>query len=68
MNIDEIKKAVRSGKIVHWASDVYVVILHTFASGKEQWLVKCINNGHCIGLQTKSGVMNHKESDFFLAH
>lgn len=67
MNIEQIKTAVREGKTVHWASDIYVVILHTFASGKEQWLVKCLPNDYCTGLTNSKGVMAENESDFFIA-
>lgn len=67
MNIEQIKTAVREGKTVHWSSSLYVVIFHTFASGKEQWLVKCLRNDHCTGLTNSKGEMAESENDFFIA-
>ena len=66
MTLQEIKDVVRNGRKVHWSSKSYEVILHNFTSGEEQWLIKFIPNGHCIGLTWEDGVtMNGKEEDFF---
>ena len=67
MNLEQIKKAVREGKKVHWASEAYEVILSHFNDGTEQWLIKCVFNGSCIGLTWADGkTMNGKESEFYI--
>lgn len=63
MNLEEIKQAVDSGKTVHWASDLYVVV-HDSAG---QWLIECTANGSCIGLTWADGVtLNGNESQFYI--
>lgn len=67
MKLEEIKAAVRDGKTVCWASDLYEVILHTFPSKEEQWLIKCVANDSCIGLTWMDEVtMNGEEKDFYI--
>jgi hypothetical protein len=64
MNLEEIKQAVEAGHTVHWASEGYVVIRDEIG----QWLIRCLPNGHCIGLTRRDGVtMNGKPEDFFVA-
>jgi len=65
MKLEEIKKAVREGKSVYWKNPNYQVILHTFKTGKEQWLVHCTGNDSYTGLTWADGkTMNEKESDY----
>lgn len=69
MTLEEIKAAVRAGKKVHWSNDIYEVRL-TPARGfcKEQWLIVCTANNHCIGLtHTDEITMNGKEEEFYEA-
>ena len=67
MKLEEIKAAVRSGKKVCWASDIYEVKLHHFRDGSENWVVTCIPNNHSIGLTWRDGVtMNGKEEQFYV--
>ena len=59
MTLQEIKTALDSGKTVHWLSDNYIVT--------GDLLIKCVSNGHCIGLTWMDGVtLNGKECDFYL--
>lgn len=63
MTVDEIKKAVDDGLVVHWVNSYYTVI----KDKKGQYLVKCAN-GHCIGLTWMDGVsLNGKPEEFFIA-
>ena len=62
MNLEEIKKAVLNGEIVHWKSGAYQVVEHF-----GQFSIKCLLNGHMIGLTHRDGVtMNGKEEDFYI--
>jgi len=64
MTLEEIKKAIADDKTVHWASDIYEVILDDIG----QYLIKCELNDHCIGLTWLDGVtMNGDEDQFFIA-
>ena len=66
MKLEEIKAAVRAGKTVHWASDIYEVKLHHFRDGGEQWLIVCIPNRNAIGLTGRDEVtLNGKEEQFY---
>jgi co-chaperonin GroES (HSP10) len=69
MNIEEIKKAVREGKKVHWSNEAYIVTLGYYRSDKsEQWSILCIQNDHMIGLTNLKGdTLNGKEEEFFIA-
>ena len=61
MTIEEIKAKVLSGTKVYWANRAYEVKNH-----KDQWLVECSLNGHCIGLTNQAGdKLNGREDDFF---
>lgn len=62
MNLEQIKQAIAEGKKVYWASALYQVI----KDDKNQYLIKCSSNGHCIGLTWADNKnLNGKESDFF---
>jgi hypothetical protein len=64
MTLQEIKTAINQGKQVFWKSQGYQVIKDSI----NQYLIKCIYNGHCIGLTWTDGVtMNGEEADFFTA-
>jgi len=63
MNLEEIKEAVRSGKIVHWVQENYVVIRDKF----DRFLIMCTSNNNCIGLTWRDGVtMNGQEHEFYI--
>src|SRR5210317_347003 len=62
MKLNEIKKAVKSGKRVFWKNENYEII-------KEEagFLITCIHNNFAISLTQADGVtMNGDESDFFV--
>lgn len=62
MTLDEIKKAVDEGKIVHWGNEAYKVIKDDVG----QYLIKCTLNNDLIGLTWRDGVtLNGKEEEFF---
>ena len=64
MTLQEIKNAVRAGKTVHWANDLYRVI----PSGNDKFLVICDANQSCVGLTHQDGItMNEHEDKFFIA-
>ena len=64
MTLEQIKKAVESGKPVHWSNSLYRVIKDEIG----QWLIVCDSNQYCIGLTWRDGVtMNGKPEDFFIA-
>jgi len=68
MTLSEIKQAVRDGKTVHWATNIYTVEVHPLKSGEEQWLIHCTPNNHCIGLTHRDGTtMNGKPEEFYIA-
>ena len=59
-----IMEYVDYGRDIRWKSDAYQV------TGDElgQYFIKCLINGHCIGLTHKDGVtLNGDLSDFYLA-
>jgi hypothetical protein len=63
MTAKQIKDAVDVGKTVNWAHEGYVVV-----KAKEDYLIKCIQNGHCIGLTWQDGVtLNGDSKDFFVS-
>jgi hypothetical protein len=62
MTLQAIKTAINQGKRVFWKSEGYRVIKDSI----DQYMIKCIYNGHCIGLTWRDGTtMNGKEEDFF---
>jgi len=64
MTLQEIKAAIAAGHTVHWATKAYVVILDNIG----RYIIKCTDNGYCIGLTHKDGVtMNGSTTDFFIA-
>jgi len=63
MNADEIKAAIEAGKKVFWSNDGYEVIKDKLG----QFMIKCIHNGHCIGLTWTDGkTLNGKPEEFFI--
>lgn len=59
----EIISAINNGQRVFWRSTAYEVI----KDSKNQFLIQCAANGHCIGLTWADGVtLNGKESDFYI--
>lgn len=63
MTVEEIKTAVDNGKTVHCLNGAYEVI----KDKKNQYLIKCISNGHCIGLTwTDNVTLNGQEKDFYI--
>lgn len=62
MTLEEIKAAVDSGAVVCWKNNAYQVV-----KGASGYLVKCVLNGHCIGLTWADGVtMNGDPEDFYV--
>ena len=63
MTLEEIKAAVEAGHVVHWHNSAYKVVKDNLG----QWMVKCTDNGHCIGLTFSDGVtLNGKPEEFFM--
>ena len=62
MTVEEIKAAVANGDRVCWRQRNYEVIED--ALGK--FLIRCTNNGYCIGLHSIDGILNGKESEFYI--
>ena len=63
MTLDQIKKAVDSGKKVHWANKGYTIIKDT----KGQYLITH-DRGNTIGLTWRDGkTLNGEPKEFFLA-
>lgn len=63
MKLEEIKKAVDDGRIVHHQSDAYVVQKDRIG----QYLIKCTFNDYCIGLIWQDGTtMNGNEEEFYI--
>lgn len=63
MTATEIKKEIDNGNKVYYKSSIYEVI----KDGIGQYLIKCIINGHCIGLTWQDGeTLNGKEGDFYV--
>jgi len=63
MTLKQIKDALNDGLTVCWSHDGYQVVKDSL----NQYLIKCLHNGHCIGLTHQDGLtMNGKESQFFI--
>lgn len=63
MTLAEIKKAVRSGKTVHWASEGYDVVY-----SHKEWYIVCTQNNHTIGLTWIDGItMNGRPNEFYIS-
>ena len=64
MNINDIKTAVDTGKMVNWANTGYVVR----KDGLGQYLIVYLPNGSAIGLTNRAGTqLNGAEGEFFIA-
>jgi hypothetical protein len=64
MKLAEIRRALDEGLRVHWQTIDYEVIRST---GSSDCFIRCVLNGHCIGLTHADGVtLNGKEEDFFI--
>ena len=61
MTLSEIKEAIRSGDRVFWKQSNYEVIQDSIG----QFLIRCSNNGDCIGLSSRDGVLNGSEAEFY---
>jgi len=62
MTLQDIKKAVKSGKTVYWKTPLYKV-MHT--PSIDQWLIVCQSNESAIGLTRADGVtLNGDGNDF----
>lgn len=65
MKLEEIKKAVDNGKIVHWKQENYIV---KHFCGEDKYYIECTNNGNVIGLTwSDNETLNGEEKDFFIA-
>lgn len=63
MTLDEIKKAVRTGHRVFWATSNYEVIEDSIG----QWLIWSHFNDHYIGLTWQDGrTVNGEPEQFFI--
>ena len=63
MNLQEIKDAVDSGKVVHWSNVAYEVRKNQYGD----YYIMYIHNGHMIGLTWMDGTtMNGKPEEFFI--
>ena len=63
MTLQEIKEAIKGGKIVNWTNNLYEVI----KDKNGMYLIYCSSNGYCVGLTHKDGItMNGKEEDFYI--
>ncbi len=63
MTLQEIKDAVKAGKIVHWSNEGYIVV----GSDSLGYRIVWTPTGDCIGLTWKDGVtLNGKPEEFFL--
>lgn len=63
MTLPEIKNAVRQGKEVYWLTPAYRVT----TDKNQQWMIKCLLNGHSIGLTWYDGTtLNAPEDEFFV--
>jgi hypothetical protein len=62
MTLEEIKQAIADGHKVYWKNTAYEVI----KDSREQYLIVCTFNGHCIGLTWQDNTtMNGNPTDFF---
>lgn len=59
--VESIKSAVENGQTVCWSSRAYEVVKDELG----QWFIKCLSNGHLIGLTSLDGELNGKPEDFF---
>ena len=65
MTLNEIKDAVLSGKIVHWANALYVV---TYGDKTKEFYIVCTDNKSTIGLTHRDGItMNGEPEDFYIS-
>jgi hypothetical protein len=65
MKLEEIKKAVDNGKIVHWKKENYIV---KYFCGEDKYYIECTNNGNVIGLTwSDNKTLNGEEKDFFIS-
>lgn len=63
MTLEEIKSAVKAGKIVHWVNESYIVTVDKL----DQWFIVFTTNQSVIGLTWRDGVtLNGKESEFYI--
>ena len=61
MTLIEIKTAVDKGSTVYWGNVNYVVIKDRFG----EYMIKCVDNDHCIGLTHKDGItLNGEQHEF----
>lgn len=64
MTLQEIKAAVRAGKVVHWSNSLYTVIVDSVG----QWLIAC-DGGSNTGLTHRDGVtLNGEPHEFYVAN
>lgn len=63
MTLDEIKKAVESGKTVHWANRGYKVIK---SKKTGEFLITFEGSDWCCGLETKNGQLAEDPKRFFI--
>ena len=64
MNLTEIKAALKAGKKVYWSNSLYEV-----KKSKDDYVIQCKSNNHCIGLTWTDGVtLNGKEEDFYISN
>jgi hypothetical protein len=63
MTAQQIKDAVLQGNKVFWNHSGYEVI----EDDNNQWFIRYIPNGHCIGLTWQDGTtLNGNEQDFYI--
>ena len=63
MRVDEIKKAVDEGLLVHWGNPAYVVK----KDRNNEYYILCIINDNMIGLTWRDKItLNGKEDEFFI--
>lgn len=63
MNLTQIIQNLNAGHRVFWSNKNYEVIEDSFG----QYFIKCLSNGHCIGLTWRDGkTLNGKEEEFFV--
>ena len=63
MTLEEIKKAVNSGKKVYWSNKGYEIQ----EDRNGQYLIICLSNNYCTGLTWLNGItLNGKPEEFFM--
>ena len=63
MNLQEIKSLVKSGKIVHWMNDSYIVVVDEY----DQYMIMHTQNASCCGLTWLDGkTLNGLPEEFYL--